>query len=79
MFVVYNAFIPPLRKWLHACIYMYDDIGYVWLVHTVLHKNCPDGKVHGAHMGPTWDRQDPGGPHVGHVNFVIWVYTCIWR
>ena len=26
-------------------------------------------------MGPTWDRQDPGGPHVGHMNFAIWVGT----
>ena len=25
----------------------------------------PDSKVHGAYMGPTWGRQDPGGPHVG--------------
>ena len=24
----------------------------------------PDSKVHGASMGPTWDRQDPGGPHI---------------
>ena len=23
-------------------------------------------------MGPIWDRQDPGGPHVGHINFAIW-------
>ena len=23
-------------------------------------------------MGPIWGRQDPGGPHVGPVNFVIW-------
>ena len=23
-------------------------------------------------MGPTWGRQNPGGPHVGHVNPVIW-------
>ena len=23
-------------------------------------------------MGPTWSRQDPGWPHVGHVNFAIW-------
>ena len=23
----------------------------------------PDSKVHGASMGPIWDRQDPGGPH----------------
>ena len=20
-------------------------------------------------MGPIWGRQDPGGPHVGHINF----------
>ena len=32
----------------------------------------PDGKVHGAYMGPIWDRQDPGGPHVGLMNFAIW-------
>ena len=40
----------------------------------------PDSKVHGANMGPTWGRQDPGGPHVGHVNLAIWdafVYTCV--
>ena len=23
----------------------------------------PDSKVHGAHLGPNWGRQDPGGPH----------------
>ena len=33
----------------------------------------PDSKVYGAHMGPTWGRQDPGGLHVGPMNFVIWV------
>ena len=33
----------------------------------------PDSKVHGANMGPIWDRQDPGGPHVGHINLAIWV------
>ena len=25
-------------------------------------RTSPDGKVHGAYMGPTWGRQDPGGP-----------------
>ena len=33
----------------------------------------PDSKVHAANMGPIWDRQDPGGPHVGPMNFAIWV------
>ena len=26
-------------------------------------------------MGPTWDLQDPGGPHIGPINLAIWVYT----
>ena len=34
---------------------------------------CPDSKGHGANMGPIWGRQDPGGPHVGPMNFAIWV------
>ena len=32
-----------------------------------------DSKVHGANMGPIWGRQVPGGPHVGPMNFAIWV------
>ena len=32
----------------------------------------PESKVHGANVGPIWDRQDPGGPHVGPMNFAIW-------
>ena len=35
-------------------------------------QDIPDSKVHGANMGPIWGRQDPGGPHVGPMNFVIW-------
>ena len=34
--------------------------------------NVPDSKVHGANMGPIWGRQDPGGAHIGPMNFVIW-------
>ena len=30
-------------------------------------------KVYGANTGPIWGRQDPGGPHVGPMNFAIWV------
>ena len=33
----------------------------------------PDSKVHGANMGPIWGQQDPGGPHVGAMDFSIWV------
>ena len=35
-------------------------------------KIDPDSTVHGANMGPIWGRQDPGGPHVGPMNFAIW-------
>ena len=41
-------------------------------------NSFPDSKVHGANMGPIWGRQDPGGPHVGPKNFVIWVDTEWW-
>ena len=32
-------------------------------------------------MGPTWGRQDPGRPHVGHVDLAIWVLylNCLWN
>ena len=26
----------------------------------------------GGNMGPVWGRQEPGGPHVGPMNFAIW-------
>ena len=32
----------------------------------------PDSKVHGTNMGPIWGRQDPGGPHIGPMNFALW-------
>ena len=42
----------------------------VWLIEN---NHFPYSKVHGANMGPIWGRQDPGGPHVGPLNFAIWV------
>ena len=38
-----------------------------------MRQYSPDSKVHGAKVEPIWGRQDPGGPHVGPMNFVIWV------
>ena len=35
-------------------------------------SSSTDNKVHGTNMGPIWGRQDPGGPHVGPMNFAIW-------
>ena len=37
----------------------------------------PDRNVHGTNMGPIWGRQDQGGPHLGPVNFAIWVPKCL--
>ena len=49
------------------------------------HIAIPDSKVHGANMGPIWDRQVLVGPHVGPMNLAIWddfkrcyVPRCIW-
>ena len=36
------------------------------------YDNGPDSKIHGTNMGPIWDRQGPGGSHVGPMNFAIW-------
>ena len=38
-------------------------------------NSFPGSKVHGANMGPTWGRQDPGGPHIGPVNFAVWEFA----
>ena len=35
----------------------------------------PDSKVYGANMGPIWGLQEPGGPHVGPMNFAVRVYV----
>ena len=34
-------------------------------MHYTQQQPFPDSKVHGANMGPTWDRQEPGVPRVG--------------
>ena len=53
--------------------------GGSWILRIVLKpEEIPDSKVHGAYMGLTWGRQDPGGPHVGPMNFAIrdWTLSC---
>ena len=40
--------------------------------YTISITKNPDSKVHGANVGSIWGRQDPGGPHVGHMDFAIW-------
>ena len=46
-------------------------------VTAIIHCGYPDSKVHGANMGPTWDRQDPDGPHVGPMNLAIWAVAIV--
>ena len=38
----------------------------------VAESGYPDSKVHGTKVGPIWGRQDPGGLHVGPMNFALW-------
>ena len=72
-----------IPKWSSATISWYNKYGDYLLIDThrlfnYLYQNLhiyPDSKVHEANMGPIWGRQDPGGPHVGPMNFVIWVYV----
>ena len=55
-----------------------DVTGFICCIERKLYKpveRYPDSKVRGANMGPISGRQDPGGPHVGPVNFAIRV--CI--
>ena len=42
------------------------------ITHIQILKSNLDSKVHGANMEPIWGRQDPGGIHVGPMNFAIW-------
>ena len=65
------------------CHCQMQEIGVLWS-QMIPHFNCTwdilirvvndslDIKAHGVNMGPTWGRQDPGGPHVGHRNLAIW-------
>ena len=47
-------------------------------IHIYTTNNTPDSKVHGANMRPIWGRQDPGGLHVGPMNFATgtWSDKC---
>ena len=45
---------------------------------SLLHDNL-SSKVRGANTGSNWGRQNPGGPHVGPMNFAIWNLRCHQR
>ena len=58
----YLALIGVCRKY----------VGEHWTYYNAIDCIIPDNKVHGANMGPIWGQQDPGGPHVGAMNFATW-------
>ena len=68
-----------LEESVNACwVYSVESVSTMYLV---LMVTFPDSKVHGANMGLSWGRQDPGGPHVGPMNLAIWVlylFCNIW-
>ena len=90
---ILNFFWENMNMYLHLCHFptlklhrllkssLWKIMTYLlWLVIflTLIYMK-PDSKVHGANMGPTWGRLDPGGPHVGHVKLAIWErlhYRC---
>ena len=47
-------------------------MAWLWEAGEIESFESPANKLHGANMGPIWDRQDPCGPHVGPTNFAIW-------
>ena len=44
----------------------------LFALHSWSNQIIPGSNIHGANMGPTWVCQDPGRPHVGHINLGIW-------
>ena len=51
-------------------------ISFLWREST---GDCPDSKVHGANMGPTWVLSAPAGPHVGPINLAIRVVDSLHK
>ena len=54
---------------MHICT---REMGVAFHGAHVGHQGIPDNNAHGANMGPIWGWQDPGGSHVGPMNFAIW-------
>ena len=56
-------------------------LGHGWVITThgklwaylLIHALNIHGVYRQKYVGPIWSRQDPGGPHVGPINFAIWV------
>ena len=61
------TFDRPLPWQSHRIVMLFS------LMVNYINSEFPDSKVHGANLGPTSGRQNPGGPYVGHMNLAIWV------
>ena len=71
--VITSSAIRLYPKYIH----WHHDLVILYFPHDITNssmaiKRHPDSKVHGAITGPIWDRQGPGGPHVGPMNFATW-------
>ena len=79
-----DQFGCPIVSWQEQC--QWHDTSYMTLSgphphNKIYHssqsifwmKYFPDSKAHGANMGPIWGRHVSGGPHIGPMNFAIWV------
>ena len=51
-----------------CCVWTETMLAAVFVLGALVGK-IPDSKAHGANMGPIWGRQDPGGLHVGPMNW----------
>ena len=70
---------PVASAILHDSSLIHGSLGIFHGGHMIENMSCtgyiPDSKVHGANMRPIWGRQDPGGTHVGPMNFAIWDFA----
>ena len=72
---LYTAFCPSVGYFVTILFIFFTGETFILVFGRLSHirpvGTIPESKVHGAYMGPTWGRQDPGGPHVGPMNLAI--------
>ena len=79
LFIDYSILGWMFRRGVFSSFVRLSDKTTWYVLSVTLFQVCigfPDSKVHGANMGPIWNRQDQGGPHVGPMNFAIWEFRC---
>ena len=71
MMTLYLNAVEPPYKLLYIQYSIKPDNHKIGFRQWTQKGHAPDSKVHGTNMGPIWGQQDPGGPHVGPMNFAI--------